>query len=225
MVPLRQGGGVKLTTTTEYPVGNVVTIAVQPERPSEFTIKLRIPSWSVKNGITVNGANAGATIIPGSYVALKRVWQPGDSIQLALDLRGRIISAPGGSGNQAVLRGPLVLSFSDASVKEIGSSQIPTDETGRVAIAPTQSSEGNWTAFAVPFVTGDDGKISSVAMFDYATVGNAHLWYPKLAVTAGPKSNVPVRALTEGGHGTAEKKEKESQEDLDYAEQMQALDK
>jgi len=224
-VPLSQGGEVMLTTTTEYPVGNIVTIAVKPEQPCEFTIKLRIPSWSVKNGITVNGSNAGVTIVPSSYVSLKRVWKSGDIIQLALDVRGRIISAPSGSGNQAVMRGPLLLSFSDASVKKIGTSQIPTDETGRVNIAPAKSTQGTWTAFSVPFVSSDDGKIFSVAMFDYATVGNAHLWSPKLTEAVGSKSNVPVPVLIESDHGTTKQKEKETQEALDYAEQMQALDK
>ena len=48
---------------------------------------------------------------PGCYAAIERAWKANDRITLELDLRGRIIRAPSGAPQQAVMRGPIVLAF------------------------------------------------------------------------------------------------------------------
>lgn len=48
---------------------------------------------------------------PGTYSSINRLWQPNDVVTLELDLRGRIIRAPSGAPQQAVMRGPVLLAF------------------------------------------------------------------------------------------------------------------
>jgi hypothetical protein len=53
----------------------------------------------------------------GTYTHIKREWKNGDKIQLEMDLRGRIIRAPGSVNELAVMRGPIVLALDSRMVK------------------------------------------------------------------------------------------------------------
>ncbi|MFH0921278.1 MAG: beta-L-arabinofuranosidase domain-containing protein [Fibrobacterota bacterium] len=192
IIDLPQGNHVRLTETTEYPLDDSVIIIVQPDQPADFTIKLRIPSWSIQNSVTINDLAPAATPVPGSYLSLQRVWQAGDVIRLKLDLRGRILNAPSGSGNQAIMRGPIVLSFNrDSSLGLPGNYQF--DSADAATIARLASPAGKWAAFSVPLVSCD-GEKREIKMFDYATVGNALLWLSSPPVFSAPQRNY-VRGL------------------------------
>lgn len=187
VIALPQGNQVLLTEETEYPLDDSVTITVQPDRPAEFTVRLRIPSWSVQSSVTINGVAPAEAPVPGSYLSLRRTWQAGDVIRLKLDLRGRALDAPGGSGGHAMQRGPLVLSFySDSSMGLAGNYQFDTaDAAGITRLAP---SAGKWAAFSVPLVSCDNEQRRS-GMFDYATVGNSLLWLSNPPVFTNPQMN------------------------------------
>jgi len=47
------GVGVKITQNTDYPVGGKIEISVKTEKPVEFTLKVRIPSWTGECGYKV----------------------------------------------------------------------------------------------------------------------------------------------------------------------------
>jgi DUF1680 family protein len=108
---LEDGTGLKIVQKTEYPWKGDVELTVSPAKPHEFTVYLRIPGWSQKNSVRVNGrAVDGAK--PGEYLAVRRTWNPGDRIELAMDMTPHLLRA-----NQAVMedvgkvamqRGPVV---------------------------------------------------------------------------------------------------------------------
>jgi len=106
---LSDGTEVKILQSTDYPVGDEVNITVEPSKTKRFTISLRIPEWSKKNELSINGEQIKCT--PGSYVKINRVWTEGDKIVLKLDLRGRLIPAPSGAPDLAVMRGPILLAL------------------------------------------------------------------------------------------------------------------
>ncbi len=54
---------------------------------------------------------------PGTYVKINRTWKNGDKIILKLDLRGRIIPAPSGAPDLAIMRGPIVLTLDNRFVE------------------------------------------------------------------------------------------------------------
>jgi DUF1680 family protein len=107
---------VRIIQDTDYPRTNQVNLTVQPEKTSLFALKLRIPVWSKKNVLKVNGEEVECK--PGYYVSIKREWKKNDKVTLELDLRGRIIRAPGGAPQQAVMRGPVVLALDNRLVPE-----------------------------------------------------------------------------------------------------------
>ncbi len=49
------GQSIKLRQTTIYPLDGKIRLTVEPEAPVEFTLALRIPAWSPKATIRVNG--------------------------------------------------------------------------------------------------------------------------------------------------------------------------
>lgn len=108
---LASGLPVRIAQHTDYPAGGAVRISVRPERPAEFELALRIPHWSAKTAILVNGQEQpGPT--PGDYHRIRRTWREGDTVELRLDLSVRhTLAHPrvrDNVGKVAVERGPVV---------------------------------------------------------------------------------------------------------------------
>jgi hypothetical protein len=62
-----------------------VKMTVSPATPSEFVMYVRIPGWSTKKSVKVNGKEiAGAK--PGQYLAIHRRWAENDAIDLNFDM-------------------------------------------------------------------------------------------------------------------------------------------
>ena len=189
VVPLPQSNRVRLVQTTEYPLEDTVMIAVQPERPAEFTIQLRIPAWSTATAVTVNDVAPEAKPTPGTYLSLRRLWQPNDTIRLKLDLRGKIVPAPSGSGAQALMRGPLVLGLQRAQpLFGARSLQFQADPDGIVGVKRLPAPAGQWTSFSVPCVLCNGKKIE-LPMSDYATAGDVRLWFQKPVIFNEPRQD------------------------------------
>jgi DUF1680 family protein len=79
-------------------------------RPGEWTLSLRGPGWAEGAGLRVAGKEQAAAA--GSYVAIRRAWQPGDTVELVLPMTVRIVEADeridAVRGCVALERGPLV---------------------------------------------------------------------------------------------------------------------
>lgn len=82
--PLPSGRRVRLTQSTDYPVNPRIDIAVTPDAAEKFTLALRIPYWSKKTVVQVNGKPI-KSVRPGTYLNISRLWSPGDRISLELD--------------------------------------------------------------------------------------------------------------------------------------------
>jgi DUF1680 family protein len=108
---LEDGTALHVLQETAYPWNGDVQLTVSPEAPVEFTVYLRIPGWSAKSAVHVNGeAVTGAK--PGEYLAVHRRWNAGDKIALAFDMTPQLIEAnPAVAedvGKVAMQRGPIV---------------------------------------------------------------------------------------------------------------------
>jgi uncharacterized protein len=106
---LDSGRQVELTQSTHYPEHDSIEIVVHQARPEVYTLRLRIPAWSHNTLVAVNGASCPCT--PGKYLEITREWNDQDRITLTLDLRGRVVLAPGDANHMAVMRGPVVLAL------------------------------------------------------------------------------------------------------------------
>lgn len=159
----------QLTIDTDFPLTGHVVINVNPEKAENFTMKLRIPSWSQNTALSVNGEKVEAT--PGTYAELNRKWNPGDRIEMDFDMTCRVINAPLGSNRagdnfQAVIRGPIVLARDENIDPNFDQPvAIQADENGVVAITPVQPTlPSTKMEFLVPTSEGD------IHMVDYASV-------------------------------------------------------
>ncbi len=108
---------VGIRETSNYPWSGDVKIALDPEKPTEFDVKLRIPGWARSFTLAVNGKPVNATPDNG-YVTIHRTWQEGDVIALDMPMPPeRIYANPGvimDIGRVALKRGPLVYCIEEA---------------------------------------------------------------------------------------------------------------
>jgi len=81
-----------LLTSTGYPVEGEVKITLKLEKAEKFTVSLRIPSWSKATRLSVNGENYSVQASEnGYYLGITREWSDNDVIELALDMRTRVL--------------------------------------------------------------------------------------------------------------------------------------
>ncbi len=88
-VALEDGRGIRLHLETEQPWGERVTITVTDAAGGGVPLRLRVPAWADGATVSVNGG-AVETAQPGTYAAVERQWQAGDTVELTLPMRVRL---------------------------------------------------------------------------------------------------------------------------------------
>jgi DUF1680 family protein len=130
------GAGVRVTQQTAYPWDGRITITMDPDRPIDLTLAVRIPGWSRGQavpsdlyrfldlpgaasgesrtrapGLTVNGTPVRLTLNKG-YAEISRRWRKGDIVRLDLPMPIRRVLANEAvaedRGKAAIERGPIV---------------------------------------------------------------------------------------------------------------------
>ena len=108
---LHDGTGLKIEQRTNYPWDGDISMTVSPEAPSEFTVYIRIPGWSVKNAVKVNGTPLNGAK-SGEYLAIRRRWSANDKVELSFDMTTHLLKANPAvnedRGRVAFQRGPIV---------------------------------------------------------------------------------------------------------------------
>jgi DUF1680 family protein len=87
---LPTAGKVRLEQKTAYPFDGTVALEISPERPSVFSIEIRIPDWAQGATVSVSGDSNMLHPIAGAYVRLERLWRAGDVITLSCPMRPQI---------------------------------------------------------------------------------------------------------------------------------------
>jgi hypothetical protein len=109
---LESGTPLRVAVRTGMPWQGETVITLSPKKQEEFTLFLRIPSWSLATRAEVNGEVVNQPLKPGSYLELRRAWKAGDRVRLALDLAPRRVFAnplvSEDFGKAALERGPFV---------------------------------------------------------------------------------------------------------------------
>jgi DUF1680 family protein len=102
--------GLRLRQETAFPNAERTTLTVVSAPQGELTLRLRVPAWLEASPVVrVNGKVLDASAAPGSYLALRRAWQPRDRVEIELPMQLRVESLPDDPHQQAILYGPLVL--------------------------------------------------------------------------------------------------------------------
>jgi len=120
---------VEMHQETTYPFDGKIKITLHPEKPQEFHLRLRIPSWAqgeqfvpgklyhfVNDNVaqwqlSVNGENVEVKVENG-FAVIDRTWQAGDEVLLELPMPIRcnraVEQVENNRGQVAITRGPLV---------------------------------------------------------------------------------------------------------------------
>jgi DUF1680 family protein len=108
---LQDGTGLKISQKTNFPWSGEVTVTVSPATSSEFVVYVRIPGWSSKTGVKVNGTQVSGALA-GEYLAIRRRWTANDKIELNFDMATHLLKAnpnvDDDRGRVAFQRGPIV---------------------------------------------------------------------------------------------------------------------
>ena len=114
-------GKTLITQTNKFPAEEATTITVNPKKPAEFTIRVRIPEWTDASKMqpTVNGQPVEAKA-EGGYLAISRKWAKGDKLHVQLPMSLRAVSLPDKSDNYSFMYGPIVLASSLGKQDQLG---------------------------------------------------------------------------------------------------------
>jgi DUF1680 family protein len=133
-LPLSGGSRVTFRTTGDYPWDLATGIVVEPEREHEFTLHIRVPTWSAAPSAALNDAPLPAPA-PGSYLTLTRVWRKGDCVSLRLGTGLRAVAgAHEAQGCVSLYRGPILLAW-DQRLHDFDERQVPPVELTRLTEA------------------------------------------------------------------------------------------
>ena len=114
---------------TNYPWEGTVSITIEPDHDTDFTVRIRIPGWALGRenpfglymtklkgsvALSVNGVPA-PVVVQSGYAAITRMWKRGDRIELKLPMQPRVVTAHEKAtdlnGLYALSSGPLVYCF------------------------------------------------------------------------------------------------------------------
>ena len=125
---------------TDYPNSGRVRLAVSPEKPAVFTLRLRIPSWATQASVTVNGQPAEGAVKPGAFFAVRRELRSGDEVRLEMPMGWRLVKGrQRQAGRVAVMRGPQVFCLDPAQHPALA--KLDGTELGYLALNPDSLGE------------------------------------------------------------------------------------
>ena len=121
---------VAIKLTTHYPWEGTVRLDISPDNACEFDLSIRIPGWCQRSSsgddlyqlvgrpttgaarLKVNGQSVEPLETVRGYAKIRRRWQSGDTVELALDMPIRRVKAnakvEAAVDRVALMRGPLV---------------------------------------------------------------------------------------------------------------------
>lgn len=108
---VKPGLSITITQETEYPLDGKISICVKPSKAAQFAMKLRIPHWSTKTKVRLNGETVRG-VKPGAYLQIDRKWKSGDHIDISMDLSLHLWRGEQEcKGLASVYRGPILLAY------------------------------------------------------------------------------------------------------------------
>ncbi|HLK91783.1 MAG TPA: glycoside hydrolase family 127 protein [Polyangia bacterium] len=148
------GGSVALAQSTLYPWDGAIAIAVTPDRPRPFELRVRIPGWARGRplpselyryagdeaesvSLSVNGQPVRGELA-GGYASLSRTWSAGDVVSLNLPMPPRRVTADrrvvDDRGKVALARGPLVYCAEAADHRDASVLDLAVPDGGRLTV-------------------------------------------------------------------------------------------
>jgi len=196
-------GRFSLVEKTDYPWSGAIGFTVEKAPAGEAGLMLRIPAWA-EGATTRVGNEAARKVQAGAYAALRRVWKPGDRVELQLPIAARLVVAnpyvESARNQVAVMRGPLVYALespdmpagvrvSEVSLSPAVRFQERFDKSllGGVMVIEAQARlrpDGDWTGLLYRTLRPEpvrSARIRLIPYYAWANRGMSHMtvWIPR----------------------------------------------
>jgi DUF1680 family protein len=140
-IDLKDEDPAKVRLETAYPWEGKVRLVIKETGQNPWELALRIPAWCEEASVQIGDEAVDVSAKAGNYARFKRTWQPGDVVQLTLELEPRFIESnprvDALRGSLAVALGPLVYCFE-------GADQPAGVDLADLRIDPGKSLEVTW---------------------------------------------------------------------------------
>lgn len=181
---------------TNYPWNGDITVIVNPEKKSVFTIKLRVPGWA-QNQVTpgdlymyssntksniqllINGTKQTYNVMYG-YITITREWQKGDTIELFLPMSVRKVYAHklilDNKNNVAFEYGPLVYCGEQIDNPTLNSMRISQNDSCYIREKTILSN----TIVTITNVSADKKELTLIPYYMWSNRGtnSMKVWFP-----------------------------------------------
>ncbi len=163
------GVPVRVRQATDYPRDPTVGISVDPASPVAFTLGFRVPATAEIETVSLN-AEVVAVERSGGFASIRRIWSPGDRVEVAFRLR-TVRTEAVINDRPVVLTtyGPLVLAIDTHEGTPLDSTVV--DLRSGAALQPAHPSD--WSRIVRFTVDGAIGRSAyPVTLVDYASAGS-----------------------------------------------------
>ncbi len=194
---------IRIVQETAYPWEGIINITIRSERPKKFTVKLRIPGWSVNEPtpgdlysytednpeqvkITVNGNNQALYYHKG-YMEISRKWSEGDQIEIQLPMKVQHVVTNNlvkeNQGLAALEYGPVVYCAEETdNYIELADVFIP--DNAEILVEKRDDLLGGVNVLKGSIPAGNSDKEFSIMMVPYFAwsnrgIGKMKVWFPR----------------------------------------------
>ena len=193
------GGNVTLKQQTAYPFDGNISIEVAPQADGEeFTLWLRVPTWSgekfvpgelynyadendAKVVVRVNGRKVRSEIVNG-FIPIRREWKAGDRVELEIPMPVRYSVADerveADRGRTCITRGPLVFCAEEPDNTEQVSSYV-VDKIGQQGeVAPF--TDGNMKGIPTITIDASNSPLKLIPYYSWNNRGDGtamNVWF------------------------------------------------
>ncbi|KAI0127662.1 hypothetical protein BJ170DRAFT_655004 [Xylariales sp. AK1849] len=100
--------GLTVTQVTDFPVSDTTTLTISGSE--SFDLKIRVPSWTSRAVISINGEDQNIDTTPGAYATVSRAWASNDAVTIKLPMSLQLVPANDDTSLAAIAYGPTILS-------------------------------------------------------------------------------------------------------------------
>lgn len=105
---------VKVTQRTDFPYADTTQLVVDGR--GTFDVKIRVPRWATKGFfVSINGRAQGLKAQPGSYLTLRRTWQPKDTVDIRMPFQFSLAPVMDQPNVASVFYGPVLLAAEESA--------------------------------------------------------------------------------------------------------------
>ncbi len=161
---------VKLVQKTNYPWDGKIQFEINPSKPLDCSIKMRIPGWCKIYKIALNGKKIDTPTQKNGYIILERKWKSSDNITLDFEMPVEVVAADPrvkeNEGKRAIQHGPLVYCVEETDNKKTDWKNIQISRESKFSVEYNQvllngvnviktKSQGKWLTF-IPYFAWDN---------------------------------------------------------------------